>query len=68
MEAEEAEGANIRNVSSDYEYDDAVEEERAIDSDEIQEEIEEEMNQQAYDEEDLSQEVEEESEETSEEE
>ena len=42
--------------ASNYDYDEDVEEERAVDSDEIQEEIEEEMNQQAYDEEDLAQE------------
>ena len=41
---------------SNYDYNDEQEEDRAIDSDEIQEEIEEEMNQQAYDEEDLVQE------------
>ena len=39
---------------SNYDYNDEPEEERAVDSDEIQEEIEEEMNQQAYDEEDLA--------------
>ena len=41
---------------SNYDYDDEPEQDRAVDSDEIQEEIEEEMNQQAYDEEDLVQE------------
>ena len=41
---------------SNYDYDDEPEQDRAVDSDEIQEEIEEEMNQQAYDEEDLAQE------------
>lgn len=55
---EEEEAVNIKGSSQDYEYDD-TEEERAVDSDEIQEEIEEEMNQQAYDEEDLAQETEE---------
>lgn len=55
---EEEEAGNIKGSSQDYEYDD-TEEERAVDSDEIQEEIEEEMNQQAYDEEDLAQETEE---------
>ena len=62
MEAEEGAnaGANagadadIKGSSQDYEYEE--QEERAVDSDEIQEEIEEEMNQQAYDEEDLVQE------------
>ena len=53
---------------SNYNYDDEVVEERAVDSDEIQEEIEEEMNQQAYDEEDLAQEEAEETEETADEE
>ena len=52
MENEEA-GANVKSSSSDYEYDE--DEERAVDSDEIQEEIEEEMNQQALDEEDIQQ-------------
>jgi len=69
MEREESMniGTNSKeeNSSDSYEYD---EEERVVDSDEIQEEIEEEMNQQAYDEEDLVQETEEENEETSEEE
>ena len=55
---EEEEAGNIKGSSQDYEYDD-TEDERAVDSDEIQEEIEEEMNQQAYDEEDLAQETEE---------
>ena len=55
MEQEEAAGVSQKGSSQDYEIDDA-EDERAVDSDEIQEEIEEEMNQQAYDEEDLSQE------------
>ena len=53
---------------SNYNYDDEAVEERAVDSDEIQEEIEEEMNQQAYDEEDLAQEEAEETEETADEE
>ena len=53
---------------SNYNYDDEAAEERAVDSDEIQEEIEEEMNQQAYDEEDLAQEEAEETEETADEE
>ena len=66
MEADEAAGVNVHEISSNY--DDEEIEERAVDSDEIQEEIEEEMNQQAYDEEDLAQETEEESEEASEEE
>jgi N utilization substance protein A len=52
MEEEEASGVKTSNYS---EYDD-VEDERTVDSEEIQEEIEEEMNQQAYDEEDLQQE------------
>ena len=47
MEDEEA--ARVSN----YNYDEEEVEERAVDSDEIQEEIEEEMNQQAYDEEDM---------------
>ncbi len=47
MEDEEA--SRVAN----YDYADEEVEERAVDSDEIQEEIEEEMNQQAYDEEDL---------------
>ena len=64
MENEEA--GNAKGSSQNYEYDDA--EERAVDSDEIQEEIEEEMSQQAYDEEDLVQEEAEESEEAAEEE
>ena len=55
MEEEEA-GVNEGETSSNYKYDDNETEERAVDSDEIQEEIEEEMNQQAYDEEDLQQE------------
>jgi hypothetical protein len=55
MEDEEA--ARVSN----YDYSDEEVEERAVDSDEIQEEIEEEMNQQAYDEEDIqAEEVEEE--------
>ena len=55
MEDEEA--SRVSNY--DYSEDDA--EERVVDSDEIQEEIEEEMNQQAYDEEDIvAEEVEEE--------
>ena len=66
MENEEA-GVNTKGSSQDYEYNDDAEE-RAVDSDEIQEEIEEEMNQQAYDEEDLAQEEAEESEEAVEEE
>ncbi len=53
---------------SNYNYDDDVAEERAVDSDEIQEEIEEEMNQQAYDEEDLAPDEVEETEETTDEE
>ena len=54
---ENEESARISN----YEYSNEVEEDRAVDSDEIQEEIEEEMNQQAYDEEDIqAEEVEEE--------
>ena len=62
---ENEEGSKISN----YDYDDETSEaDRVIDSDEIQEEIEEEMNQQAVDEEDLAQEVEEETEETVEEE
>ena len=72
MEAEEGAnaGANagadadIKGSSQDYEYEE--QEERAVDSDEIQEEIEEEMNQQAYDEEDLAQEADEEVEDTEE--
>ena len=52
---------------SNYNYDDEAVEERAVDSDEIQEEIEEEMNQQALDEEDFAQEEAEETEESSEE-
>ena len=52
---------------SNYNYDEETEEERAVDSDEIQEEIEEEMNQQAYDEEDLAQEETEETDESVEE-
>jgi len=52
---------------SNYNYDEETTEERAVDSDEIQEEIEEEMNQQAYDEEDLAQEEAEEAEESGEE-
>ena len=59
MEADEAAGVN-QGASQNYNYDEAEEEERAVDSDEIQEEIEEEMNQQALDEEDLAEEVEEE--------
>ena len=59
MESEEA--ARVSN----YDYAEEEVEERAVDSDEIQEEIEEEMNQQAYDEEDI---VVEEAEEVSEEE
>ena len=51
---------DIKSVSQmysySYDYDDEPEQDRAVDSDEIQEEIEEEMNQQAYDEEDLAQE------------
>ena len=63
---EDEEGVNVNGSSStDYEYDDEVEE-RAVDSEEIQEEIEEEMNQQALDEEDMQ--AEEVEEETSEEE
>ena len=51
MEDEEA------SKNSNYDYaDEPEEEERAVDSDEIQEEIEEEMNQQALDEEDIQQE------------
>lgn len=47
--------------SKNYEYSEEEPEENVLDSDEIQEEIEEEMNQQAYDEEDMSsEEVEEE--------
>ena len=42
---------------SNYNYEEEIEEERAVDSDEIQEEIEEEMNQQAYDEEDIVEET-----------
>ncbi len=61
MESEE--GAKRSN----YNYDEEAEEERAVDSDEIQEEIEEEMNQQALDEEDFAQEEAEETEESSEE-
>ena len=49
---------------SNYNYNDEQEEDRVVDSDEIQEEIEEEMNQQEYDEEDLVQEETEESDET----
>ncbi len=49
MEEEEASGVKTSNYS---EYDD-VEDERTVDSEEIQEEIEEEMNQQAVDEEDI---------------
>ena len=45
-------GHEVALVISNYEYEDEVEE-RVVDSDEIQEEIEEEMNQQAYDEEDM---------------
>ena len=46
---------------SNYDYEEEVVEERAVDSDEIQEEIEEEMNQQEYDEDDMiAEEVEEE--------
>ena len=60
MENEEA-SRGVNGVN-DYEYSDDEVEERAVDSDEIQEEIEEEMNQQAYDEEDIAaDEVEEES-------
>ena len=66
MEADEAAGVNVHEVSSNYEDEDM--EERAVDSDEIQEEIEEEMSQQEYDEEDLAQETEDEAEESSEEE
>ena len=65
MEAEEA-GADVKGSSQNYEYDE--QEERAVDSDEIQEEIEEEMNQQEYDEEDLVQETESEDAEETEEE
>ena len=65
MEAEEA-GADVKGSSQNYEYDE--QEERAVDSDEIQEEIEEEMNQQEYDEEDLVQETESEDTEETEEE
>ena len=61
MENEEA------SKTTNYDYEEEEPEERAVDSDEIQEEIEEEMNQQAYDEEDLAQEEAEESEEGSEE-
>ena len=53
---------------SNYDYADEDVEERAVDSDEIQEEIEEEMNQQAYDEEDIQSEDVEMEEEPSEEE
>jgi N utilization substance protein A len=63
MEEEEANGgSSMRN----YEYNDDTEDEQAVESDEIQEEIEEEMNQQAYDEEDLQQEEVEEAEESEE--
>lgn len=54
MEEEEAEG--IHSQGNSYDYNEESEEERVVDSAEIQEEIEEEMNQQAYDEEDLQQE------------
>ena len=58
MEDEEA--ARVSN----YDYSEEEIDERVVDSDEIQEEIEEEMNQQAYDEEDIvAEEVEEEVEE-----
>ena len=46
---ENEESARISN----YEYEEETSSDRAVDSDEIQEEIEEEMNQQAYDEEDI---------------
>ena len=62
MEKEEAENISSNN----YDYNDE-EAENKFDSDEIQEEIEEEMNQQAYDEEDLAQEEFENEEETEEE-
>ena len=62
MENEEA----SRSENYDYNEEAPEEEERVVDSDEIQEEIEEEMNQQALDEEDLEEESVEE-EETSEE-
>ena len=52
MEEEEANGtAGARN----YDYNEEEAGEQTVDSDEIQEEIEEEMNQQAYDEEDIQQ-------------
>jgi N utilization substance protein A len=57
MENEEA--AKVAN----YNYDEEPSEERAVDSDEIQEEIEEEMNQQGYDQEHIQAETEETSEE-----
>ena len=54
MEEEEAgRGADVNN----YYEDEEAPEERAVDSDEIQEEIEEEMNQQGVDEEDLAEEI-----------
>ena len=65
MEEEEAAGISSRNIK--YDDEDSPEEESALDSEEIQEEIEEEMNQQALDEEDIVQEDAEETEETSEE-
>lgn len=64
----QAESEEVGASEMEYNYNDDSDEERAVDSDEIQEEIEEEMNQQAYDEEDLQQEeAEEESMEESEE-
>jgi len=62
MEEEEAGGNEKVSVADAQDDDYEEDEERAVDSDEIQEEIEEEMNRQAYDEEDLEHEEIEESE------
>ena len=66
MEAEEAAGVSASDNTANYNYDEEEIEERAVDSDEIQEEIEEEMNQQGIDEDDLAEETSEETEEVEE--